>query len=171
MSWALHINSCSHIGFRPPDSSDKCRARKWRRGAQGEFPSRSPLTAAWQQNLPSQLRIPMHTILVHNLPPVATRLPQHPRCQRLRMSRNQTRTKRLMRNPQSRAATPSRSKIIPWKVLPRPRPLAAPHPSHARASPVCTPVTPFLTSALHTAYRSPRRAPRARTAHTGIQGQ
>ena len=105
--------------------------------------------------------------VVHNLPPVATRLPQHPRCQRLRMSRNQTRTKRLMRNPQSRAATPSRSKIIPWKVLPRPRPLAAPHPSHARASPVCTPVTPFLTSALHTAYRSPRRAPRA---HTGCLG-
>ena len=89
------------LGSSPPRPSDKCRAQKWRLGAQDEFPSPSPLTAAWQPNLPIQLRIPMHTTLVHNLLSVATRLSQHPRCQRLRMSRNQARSKRVAINAQS----------------------------------------------------------------------
>ena len=88
----------------------------------------------------------MNSTLVHNLPPVATRLLQHLRCQPLRMSRNKTRTKRVARNPQSRAATAGRSKINPWKVLQRPRPPTAPHPSLPRASPVCTPRDPISHS-------------------------
>ena len=97
----VHFSINYTLGSSPPRPSDKCRAQKWRLGAQDEFPSPSPLTAAWQPNLPIQLRIPMHTTLVHNLLSVATRLSQHPRCQRLRMSRNQARSKRVAINAQS----------------------------------------------------------------------
>ena len=118
---------------------------------------------------PRILRVPpcMTSTLVHNLPPVATRLLQHLRCQPLRMSRNKTRTKRVARNPQSRAATAGRSKINPWKVLQRPRPPTAPHPSLPRASPVCTRRDPIShSSPSNCLQKSPRRAPRARKAHT-----
>ena len=77
--------------------------------------------------------------------------------------------KRLTRNPQNRAATPSRSEIIPgrWfcalaRLLHRIPRMPEPH--------LCTrPATQLLTPALQTAHRSPRRAPRAREALIGIR--
>ena len=58
---------------------------------------------------------------------------------------------------------------------------SAPSPAHCAASFAsksltcrarpATPLGPFLTRALQTAYRSQRRSPRAREAHTGIDGR
>ena len=40
----VHFSINYTLGSSPPRPSDKCRAQKWRLGAQDEFPSPSPLS-------------------------------------------------------------------------------------------------------------------------------
>ena len=108
------------------------------RQGRAAVPSRRRLERSLWQNRRSQRRKPIELTLAHNLPPVATRLRQRQRYQRLLTGCKASRTRMCQwepSRPRSRAATSGRSKRTPWKVLQRPNPSAALRTSFSMARP------------------------------------